>query len=94
MMGKVRKEKKHRTHQKGPAATRKRVQISTPLEGVVPLTEDIMKCEALLSLKAAIQDKEKEPGKKKKERMKVKREHWLQSASVYSTFSDDPLPIT
>lgn len=83
-MGKIRKEKKYRMHLKAPGAhlgsSDASPLVSLSAEGVVPLSEDIMTCKAVISLE------KKGPGesnsglrKKKKERMKLKREHWLQS---------------
>ena len=83
-MGKIRKEKKYRMHAKAPTARLgSEVEARPPLssEGVAPLPEDIMKCKAVVNLLAKKNPGEGDSGlrRKKKERMKMKREQWLQS---------------
>lgn len=83
-MGKIRKGKKYRMHTKVPAALSGNEKEGTVLlssEGVVPLPEDIMKCKAVVSLlsKKDPGRGESGPGRKKKGRMKLKRQQWLQS---------------
>lgn len=85
-MGKVRKEKRHKLHLKTPGTSSESRALgkdrdapppaSLELEGgVVPLPVEIMSSLPMVSLNS----EKREKLKRKKDKRKMRREHWLQS---------------
>lgn len=102
-MGKVRKDKPHKRRLKTPGVSsnpttlvKKQDDIPTSLSApeVPPLPEDILKSLPVLSLKGTEVKSEKglsdsDRGRTKKEKRKMRREHWLESTSLDSHFDID-----
>ena len=85
-MGKVRKEKRHKFLLKTPGAapgarSNTTVMASQSVEEVPPLPEEVLKSVPIVSLKGTKvePDQDSEGVMKKKDKRRLKREHWLRS---------------
>ena len=90
-MGKIRKEKRYRLHQKTCDVPSRRSDPPAPPE-VVPLPEDIMRSQAVVSLVVKHTGRG-EVGRGKKEKLKMRKEQWLQSQFPYMYMDDMVEPL-